>query len=102
MAVHSARSNFGLRDAARRGYLRACAGDDYGRLFRCDYLFILGKTEGEEEEEEVLREANAFGDVLVEDFVDAYNNLTLKSLFMLKFFLEGKEAKQCYTHLFKE
>jgi Galactosyltransferase. len=32
----------------------------------------------------VLSEAQKYGDIVVEDFIDSYNNLTLKSVFMLK------------------
>jgi beta-1,3-galactosyltransferase 1 len=32
----------------------------------------------------VLLEAQKYGDIVVEDFIDSYHNLTLKSLFMLK------------------
>jgi beta-1,3-galactosyltransferase 1 len=34
--------------------------------------------------ESVLSEAQRHGDIVVEDFTDSYNNLTLKSVFMLK------------------
>ena len=30
-------------------------------------------------------ESQLFGDVLVEDFVDSYNNLTIKTMMMVKF-----------------
>jgi len=31
------------------------------------------------------QESQMFGDILQENFVDTYNNLTLKTMFMLKF-----------------
>ncbi len=34
---------------------------------------------------ELKRESDMYGDILQESFIDAYNNLTLKSMFMLKF-----------------
>jgi beta-1,3-galactosyltransferase 1 len=35
-------------------------------------------------QESVLLEAQKYGDIVVEDFIDSYHNLTLKSLFMFK------------------
>lgn len=35
-------------------------------------------------QESVLSEAQRYGDIVVEDFTDSYTNLTLKSVFMLK------------------
>ena len=55
---------------------------------------LLGKeaekttTSDAEQQQQVLieREQAIFSDVLQEDFLDTYNNLTLKSLFTLKYF----------------
>ncbi|XP_023726497.2 beta-1,3-galactosyltransferase 1-like, partial [Cryptotermes secundus] len=38
--------------------------------------------------ESVLSEAQKYGDIVVEDFIDSYHNLTLKSVFMLKWTLK--------------
>lgn len=48
-------------------------------------VFLLGKTAGDNPvSSSVIEESLHFGDILVEDFVDSYTNLTLKTVFMLK------------------
>lgn len=43
-------------------------------------------SDKEPEEAALQLEQEKFQDILVEDFLDSYNNLTLKSLFSLKYF----------------
>ena len=38
------------------------------------------------ETETIIEENEKHGDILMEDFIDSYSNLTLKTLFMLKHF----------------
>ena len=45
---------------------------------------------------EINLEAETHGDILMVDFVDSYNNLTLKSLHALKYFLSLK-----FSHMLK-
>ena len=45
---------------------------------------------------EINLEAETHGDILMADFVDSYNNLTLKSLHALKYFLSLK-----FSHMLK-
>ena len=40
------------------------------------------------ETETIIEENEKHGDILMEDFIDSYANLTLKTLFMLKHFKE--------------
>lgn len=47
-------------------------------------IFLVGKTPSNETQQLVLEESNVYGDMLQEDFIDTYNNLTLKSLMLLK------------------
>lgn len=48
-------------------------------------IFLVGRPQSNGAQQQlVVEESNAFGDVLQEDFVDTYNNLTLKSLMLLK------------------
>ncbi|MCL4151711.1 UNVERIFIED_CONTAM: hypothetical protein GTU68_048778 [Idotea baltica] len=46
-------------------------------------VFILGRAP-KEQEKVILEEHESYGDIIVEDFIDSYTNLTLKSLFILK------------------
>ena len=50
-------------------------------------IFFLGvdiESRNKKIQRPVLNEQNKFGDLVVEDFIDSYVNLTLKSLFILK------------------
>lgn len=48
-------------------------------------VFLLGKIRGEDPiSTSVMEESRLFGDIVVEDFMDSYTNLTLKTVFMLK------------------
>lgn len=48
-------------------------------------IFLLGNAQNSSEQIELEKESAKFGDILQEDFVDTYENLTLKSMHMLKF-----------------
>jgi beta-1,3-galactosyltransferase 1 len=54
--------------------------------FNVKVVFLLGKPDPAEEslQQRIFNESLQFGDIIQEDFVDSYNNLTLKSIFMLK------------------
>ena len=47
-------------------------------------IFLLGVNSTQRVNKEILQEQNLYGDIVVQDFIDVYVNLTLKSLFMLK------------------
>lgn len=49
-------------------------------------LFVIGKSDVETNRL-VISEANLFDDIIVEDFIDVYLNLTLKTAFAMKHFL---------------
>ncbi|XP_067000408.2 beta-1,3-galactosyltransferase 5 isoform X2 [Anabrus simplex] len=54
------------------------------------HFFFLGREESETEPSaDILSESHQYGDLIVEDFVDTYQNLTLKTLFMLKWVLDN-------------
>lgn len=48
-------------------------------------FFLLGKSLNGSLNSLVLDESDRFGDIIQQDFVDSYNNLTVKSVMMLKF-----------------
>jgi len=43
-------------------------------------IFSVGRLYSEKEDKEILDEAREFNDILVWDFLDTYDNLTLKSI----------------------
>ena len=53
-------------------------------------IFLLGKSKSSVKNELVQIESKDFGDVLMEDFIDDYYNLTLKSIMMLKYVTQLK------------
>ena len=57
-------------------------------------LFLIGESPSDTLQTEVNEEYKEFGDVLQESFVDSYANLTIKSLFMLKWF-----SQYCTEHV---
>ena len=57
----------------------------------CQLVFIVGRPKRYAIQVKIKEEQESFGDILQEDFEDSYNNLTLKSLFSLKFFRDHPE-----------
>lgn len=52
--------------------------------FRIRIVFLIGQTENNETQDRIFEEARLHNDVIQESFLDTYNNLTLKSVMMLK------------------
>lgn len=48
------------------------------------YMFLLGVSSSEKENLDVFTESKIYGDILVEDFQDTYENLTLKTIMAFK------------------
>lgn len=46
--------------------------------------FLLGDTDSLDAQNQVMDESSKYGDVIQEGFLDTYNNLTLKSVMLLK------------------
>jgi Galactosyltransferase len=69
--------------------------------FNVKVLFLLGKPDPAEEslQQRIFNESLQFGDIVQEDFVDSYNNLTLKSIFMLKWVTNNCLDKGRFTSL---
>lgn len=52
--------------------------------FSVKILFLLGQTPSNETQAKINTESEVYGDVIQESFLDTYNNLTLKTVMMLK------------------
>jgi beta-1,3-galactosyltransferase 1 len=78
--VCSGASNVEARNAIREtwGRERLILGNNVS-LF-----FLLGETANSSLQYDVMLESDRFGDIIEERFIDSYNNLTLKSVVMLK------------------
>lgn len=75
------------RQVKQGSYLNIIDEDNAWREpIRFKIVFLLGKdpSASEECQEAVRTEAEAYNDILQEDFIEHYHNLTLKSLFILK------------------
>ena len=60
--------------------------DELNSMLKSKLVFLLGRElRGNQPSQSILKEQKLYGDLLVEDFVDSYQNLTLKSCFMLKY-----------------
>ncbi|XP_040563570.1 beta-1,3-galactosyltransferase 1 [Lepeophtheirus salmonis] len=81
--IHSSPNHFENRDVIRKTWLKDLKKMN-GSSFKV--VFLLGTKEMDSHSKSLLSsEIDSFGDIVVEDFMDTYNNLTLKSIFMLKF-----------------
>ncbi|KAJ8926123.1 hypothetical protein NQ315_009980 [Exocentrus adspersus] len=80
MMVCSAPANFEARRAIREtwGSERRVLGHSVS------LYFLIGETVNSSMQNEVVLESDQFGDIIQERFIDSYNNLTLKSIVMLK------------------
>lgn len=62
--------------------------ETWGKLLRPKPIFFLGTTNDSLDMQLAVNEAYIYQDVVIENFIDSYNNLTLKTGFMLKHFME--------------
>lgn len=83
IAVHSHPNNFDERDAIRHMWMHHAIAT--GKIA---VIFCIGKSPEKEDmtNQRVRKESDEYGDILLEDFVDSYDNLTIKSTLMLKYF----------------
>lgn len=61
--------------------------------FQIQVVFLIGKTENNETQEKIIGESQTYNDLIQEDFIDSYNNLTLKSVMMLKWVVKNCDRK---------
>lgn len=75
----------GIKYKDWRNYSISEIGDDSSRHdFAVKILFLLGQTANNETQVKINTESEVYGDVIQESFLDTYNNLTLKTVMMLK------------------
>lgn len=61
--------------------------------FQIRIVFLLGQTENNETQEQIVNESRTYNDLIQESFFDSYNNLTLKSVMMLKWITNNCDGK---------
>ena len=96
IAVQSAPQNAKLRNEVRRTWGDTCRSIHQAW---CSLIFVLGSLSNESENDqnssdlqsEILQESGKYGDILQENFDDSYNNLTIKSIYILKYFVSEAE-----------
>ncbi|XP_065221463.1 beta-1,3-galactosyltransferase 1-like isoform X2 [Planococcus citri] len=54
------------------------------KKYNITVLFLVGISKDEDINMKTLKESTQYKDIITEDFIDTYNNLTIKSVFMLK------------------
>ena len=86
IAVCSAAHHFDLRQAIRQTW----ASVIHKHRLSTKLVFMLGAPSGEYEhlQQHVTKESQMYGDVIQEDFVDTYVNLTVKSIGVLKWAIQ--------------
>lgn len=78
-----------------RNLIRTHHGGDCQERSYCQYAFVIGRSR---RDDAIAAESDKFGDILQLDLVDSYNNLTLKSLAIVRYF---NESSANFTHLLK-
>jgi len=84
IAVQSGPKNKELRSEVRRTWGGACKTVHQSW---CSVIFVLGEFDDNEVQSKLEEESAEHGDILQETFQDSYNNLTLKSIFILKYYV---------------
>ncbi|XP_035231737.1 beta-1,3-galactosyltransferase 1-like [Stegodyphus dumicola] len=79
VVVCSAVPNFEARRAIRNTWVQ-----DARKLHSVQVFFLLGKSRNQTVNVAVANESSKYGDIIQQDFIDTYNNLTLKSVMLLK------------------
>ncbi|XP_046405336.1 beta-1,3-galactosyltransferase 1-like [Ischnura elegans] len=93
ITVSSAPGNRGARDAIRETWAEKSVLPSLVSV-----LFILGKSPDENMTKSIQVEARIHNDIIVEDFEDNYENLTIKTLFVVKWMMNNCARA---THLLK-
>jgi beta-1,3-galactosyltransferase 1 len=70
--------------APKNDHRRNAIRKTWGKLIKP--IFLMGKSD-KETTRSVIQEAQQFNDIIIEDFVDSYINLTIKTAFAMKNFV---------------
>ncbi|KHN88035.1 Beta-1,3-galactosyltransferase 1 [Toxocara canis] len=81
--VHSAVDHF-----MNRLVLRQIYGTNYYKQYNCVMLFVLGRPAKTIVQRQIEEEAGIFNDIIQQDFIDSYRNLTWKAIAWLRFVSE--------------
>lgn len=65
-------------------------------------MFLIGQTENNETQERIANESRTHNDLIQESFLDSYNNLTLKSIMMVKWMNTNCAGKGKYFTTFSK
>ncbi len=80
--VHSAPQNFKRRQSLRDTWLRRS-------MFKTiRVVFMMGYSSDKKVREKLELESNIYGDIVQEDFIDAYKNITYKGIMAMKWIAE--------------
>lgn len=89
IAVQSAPKNKELRQEVRRTWGGACQ-NIHGSW--CSVIFVLGLPDDPDLQYQLESESAEHNDILQDNFHDSYNNLTLKTIFILKYYVRASDA----------
>jgi len=79
--VCSSVPNFEARYSIRESWAKETEA-----LKKVKVVFLVGTEVNDTHQEQILSESEQYGDIIQESFIDTYANLTVKSLFLLKWF----------------
>ncbi|XP_058812389.1 uncharacterized protein LOC131676957 isoform X2 [Topomyia yanbarensis] len=88
-APQSESSSAALRSRIPGGSLFPAGGD-------VDPAFNVREEELDELQMRIVNESEVYGDIIQESFIDSYNNLTLKTIMMLKWVVNNCDARVKY------
>jgi len=97
VVVCSAGPNFAARETARQSWM-----SDQQKLPNVNVVFLLGTSNNSSLEDQIAAEALLYDDIVQEDFVDTYGNLTLKSIMLLKWVLNiSFQKRDVWTNMYR-
>lgn len=85
-----------VMSAPRNHHARNAIRMTWGRLIKPIFLIGIGDSETANA---ITKEAQEFNDIIVEDFIDSYFNLTIKTAFAMKNFLRHFEDSKYFMKI---